>query len=241
MLEDSIIAKLESIRIRSTEINEALAKEGATDDMAHFTQLNKEFAEITPIVDLFQSLQDVEKELSGAKELLDSGDSELIELAKIEVTANQEKISELEKNLKFMLLPKDEADKKNAIIEIRARGVPLGLGAPIYSKLDMDLAAAMMSINAVKGVNIGSGMGSAMITGEENSDEILQRKGKTSFKSRNLTCVPALRPAALLLLAMLAADGVSILKDVYSISRGYEDLVNRLNSVGAKIEFLQGV
>ena len=110
MLEDSIIAKLESIRIRSTEINEALAKEGATNDMAHFTQLNKEFAEITPIVDLFQSLQDVEKELSGAKELLDSGDSELIELAKIEVTANQEKISELEKNLKFMLLPKDEAD-----------------------------------------------------------------------------------------------------------------------------------
>jgi Chorismate synthase len=51
-----------------------------------------------------------------------------------------------------------------AIIEVRARGVPLGLGAPIYSKLDMDLAAAMMSINAVKGVNIGSGMNSAMLT-----------------------------------------------------------------------------
>ena len=49
----------------------------------------------------------------------------------------------------------------------------------------MDLAAAMMSINAVKGVNIGSGMNSAMLTGEENSDEILQRKGKTSFKSNN--------------------------------------------------------
>ena len=49
----------------------------------------------------------------------------------------------------------------------------------------MDLAAAMMSINAVKGVNIGSGMDSAMLTGEENSDEILQRKGKTSFKSNN--------------------------------------------------------
>ena len=77
MLEDSIIAKLESIRVRSTEIHEALAKEGATDDMAQFTQLNKEYSEITPIVDLFQSLQDVEKELSGAKELLDSGDLEL--------------------------------------------------------------------------------------------------------------------------------------------------------------------
>ena len=67
----------------------------------------------------------------------------------------------------------------------KRQGIPLGLGAPIYSKLDMDLAAAMMSINAVKGVNIGSGMDSAMLTGEENSDEILQRKGKTSFKSNN--------------------------------------------------------
>ena len=107
MLEESIITKLESLRLRSIEIHEALAKEGATDDIAQFTQLNKEYSEITPIVDLFQSLQDIEKELTGAKELLDSGDSELIELAKIEVTANQEKITELEKSLKFMLLPKD--------------------------------------------------------------------------------------------------------------------------------------
>ena len=98
MLEESIITKLESLRLRAVEIHEALAKEGATDDMAQFTQLNKEYSEITPIVDLFKSLQDTEKELTGAKELLDSGDSELIELAKIEVTANQEKIAELEKN-----------------------------------------------------------------------------------------------------------------------------------------------
>ena len=120
MLEDSIIAKLESIRVRSTEIHEALAKEGATDDMAQFTQFNKEYSEITPIVDLFQSLQDVEKELSGAKELLDSGDLELIELAKIEVASSQEKIAELEQKLKFMLLPKDQADDGAAYLEIRA-------------------------------------------------------------------------------------------------------------------------
>ena len=120
MLEESIITKLESLRLRAVEIHEALAKEGATDDMAQFTQLNKEYSEITPIVDLFKSLQDTEKELTGAKELLDSGDSELIELAKIEVTANQEKITELEKNLKFMLLPKDEADDGAAYLEIRA-------------------------------------------------------------------------------------------------------------------------
>ena len=120
MLEESIITKLESLRLRSFEIHEALAKEGATDDMAQFTQLNKEYSEITPIVDLFQALQDTEKELAGAKELLDSGDSELIELAKTEVTANQEKIAEIEKNLKFMLLPKDEADDGAAYLEIRA-------------------------------------------------------------------------------------------------------------------------
>ena len=59
------------------------------------------------------------------------------------------------------------------------------MGAPIYSKLDMDLAAAMMSINAVKGVNIGSGINSAQLTGEQNSDEIFQSGRKTNFKSNN--------------------------------------------------------
>ena len=120
MLEESIISKLESLRLRSTEIHEALANEGATDDMVQFTKLNKEYSEITPIVDLFKSLQDAENELNGAKELLDSRDLELIELAKIEVTSNQEKITELEKSLKFMLLPKDEADDGAAYLEIRA-------------------------------------------------------------------------------------------------------------------------
>src|SRR6056300_1118197 len=88
--------------------------------MAQFTQLNKEYSDIAPIVDLFQSLQNAEKELIDAEELLNSEDSELIELAKIEVTSNQEKIAELEKNLKFMLLPKDEADDGAAYLEIRA-------------------------------------------------------------------------------------------------------------------------
>ncbi len=59
-----------------------------------------------------------------------------------------------------------------ATIEISARGVPAGLGAPIYAKLDTDLAAAMMSINAVKGVEIGEGMAAAELTGDANADEI---------------------------------------------------------------------
>jgi len=59
-----------------------------------------------------------------------------------------------------------------AIVEIVARGVPAGLGAPVYGKLDTNLAAAMMSINAVKGVEIGEGMNAAVLTGEDNADEI---------------------------------------------------------------------
>ena len=59
-----------------------------------------------------------------------------------------------------------------AIVEVVARGVPAGLGAPVYGKIDTDLATAMMSINAVKGVEIGEGMNAATLTGEENADEI---------------------------------------------------------------------
>lgn len=59
-----------------------------------------------------------------------------------------------------------------AVIEVVAQGVPAGIGAPVYGKLDTDLAAAMMSINAVKGVEIGEGMAAAALTGEANADEI---------------------------------------------------------------------
>jgi chorismate synthase len=59
-----------------------------------------------------------------------------------------------------------------AVIEVVAEGVPAGLGAPIYGKLDQDIASALMSINAVKGVEIGAGFGAAALSGEENADEM---------------------------------------------------------------------
>lgn len=58
------------------------------------------------------------------------------------------------------------------IVEVAARGVPVGLGSPLYAKLDAELASALMSINAVKGVEIGAGFESARLSGEENADEI---------------------------------------------------------------------
>lgn len=70
-----------------------------------------------------------------------------------------------------------------AMIELRARGVPVGLGAPIYSKLDADIAAGLMSINAVKAVNIGAGMEAATLTGETNSDEMRSSGKQVKFKT----------------------------------------------------------
>ena len=73
-----------------------------------------------------------------------------------------------------------------AIVEVVASGAPAGLGAPVYGKLDSDLAAAMMSINAVKGVEIGAGFAAATLSGEENADEIIPGEdGAPAFLSNN--------------------------------------------------------
>ena len=72
-----------------------------------------------------------------------------------------------------------------AVIEVVAEGVPAGLGAPIYAKLDGDLAAALMSINAVKGVEIGAGFGAAELSGEDNADEMRTGNDGTRFLSNH--------------------------------------------------------
>jgi chorismate synthase len=73
-----------------------------------------------------------------------------------------------------------------AVIEVVAEGVPPGLGAPIYGKLDSDLASALMSINAVKGIEIGAGFGAAALSGEENADEMrMGNDGKPLFLSNH--------------------------------------------------------
>ncbi len=72
-----------------------------------------------------------------------------------------------------------------AIIEVRAMGVPAGWGAPIYGKLDSDIAMGMMSINAAKGVEIGSGFATAGFSGTDNADEIRMEDGKPLFLSNH--------------------------------------------------------
>ncbi|MDE2014343.1 MAG: chorismate synthase [Alphaproteobacteria bacterium] len=73
-----------------------------------------------------------------------------------------------------------------AVVELVAEGIPAGLGAPIYGKLDADLAGALMGINAVKGVEIGEGFAAAALTGEENADEMRKgARGKPKFLSNH--------------------------------------------------------
>ena len=71
------------------------------------------------------------------------------------------------------------------MIEVVAEGVPAGLGAPIYAKLDTDLASAMMSINAVKGVEIGDGFATAALRGSDNADEISMGNDGPRFGSNH--------------------------------------------------------
>jgi chorismate synthase len=73
-----------------------------------------------------------------------------------------------------------------AVIEVLAEGVPAGLGAPVYGKLDAELAAALMGINAVKGVEVGDGFATAAMTGEENADEMrMGNDGRPRFLSNH--------------------------------------------------------
>jgi UDP-N-acetylglucosamine 1-carboxyvinyltransferase len=65
--------------------------------------------------------------------------------------------------------------------------------------------------------------------------------GPTKLKAAQVVCPPALRPAVIIMIAMLAAEGKSVLRNVYSIKRGYEEIAERLNAVGADIRILSGV
>ncbi len=85
-----------------------------------------------------------------------------------------------------LLALRKSGNSVGAVIEVTAEGLPPGLGAPIYGKLDADLAAALMSINAVKGVEIGDGFAAASLTGDSNADEMrMNPDGTVAFQSNH--------------------------------------------------------
>lgn len=120
-----------------------------------------------------------------------------------------------------------------AVIEIVAEGITAGLGAPLYGKLDQDLASAMMSINAVKGVEIGAGMGAAKLRGEENADEIrIGQDGHPVFLSnhaggilggistgQHIVCRFAVKPTSSILMPRRTIDRHGEEKDIMTKGR----------------------
>ena len=86
----------------------------------------------------------------------------------------------------YLTITRKKGSSLGAKIIINAKNVPAGLGEPVYGKLDAELAGAMMSINAVKGVEIGSGNDSIELTGDQNSDELrVDKRKKIIFSSNN--------------------------------------------------------
>ncbi|WP_323990621.1 chorismate synthase [Nguyenibacter sp. L1] len=112
-----------------------------------------------------------------------------------------------------------------AVIEIVAEGVPAGLGAPIYGKLDSDLAMALMSINAVKGVEIGDGFAAAALTGEENADPMRMEDGRLTFGANHAGGVLGGISTGQPVVARFAVKPTSsILTPVASVTRGGENV-----------------
>jgi chorismate synthase len=121
-----------------------------------------------------------------------------------------------------------------AVIEVTATNVPAGLGAPIYAKLDAEIAAALMSINAVKGVEIGDGFAAAALRGEENADEMRMADGRISYLANHAggilggiaTGQPivarfAVKPTSSILTSVKSVDAAG--EDVDLITKGRHD------------------
>ncbi|MBG51644.1 MAG: chorismate synthase [Rhodobiaceae bacterium] len=112
-----------------------------------------------------------------------------------------------------------------AVIELVASGVPAGLGAPIYGKLDAELAGALMSINAVKGVEIGDGFAAAALTGEENADEMRMEGNQVAFSANHAGGVLGGISSGQDVVARFAVKPTSsILTPRKSITRGGEEI-----------------
>ncbi|MBM3598746.1 MAG: peptide chain release factor 1 [Alphaproteobacteria bacterium] len=111
--------KLERVVARHRELAERMASQ-EQPDAQEFVRLSKEYAELTPVAEKIAEIRKVQGDLAGLDEMAGSGDAEMARLAQDEQAALKARLPTLERELKVMLLPKDEADARNAILEVRA-------------------------------------------------------------------------------------------------------------------------
>ena len=119
-MHDSMLNKLDQLKNRIAEIETLLVASETVKDIEKYTQLNKEFSELKPIVAKFDEYKKIIKSIDDANEIIKSGDKDLKLLAEDDLRINIDKPEALEQELKFMLLPKDSADDGSAYLEIRA-------------------------------------------------------------------------------------------------------------------------
>ncbi len=116
-----MLDKLEAIYSRFIEVEKLISSPEAMNDMKLYVQLNKEYKDLTPIIKVYKIYKDLLSNIDEAKEIIsNSDDYEMKELAKLELEQNLPKKSELDEEIKLLLIPKDPADAKNAVMEIRA-------------------------------------------------------------------------------------------------------------------------
>ena len=119
-MHDSMLNKLDQLKNRIAEIETLLVDSETVKDIEKYTQLNKEFSDLKPIVAKFDEYKKIIKSIDDANEIIKSGDEDLKLLAEDDLRINIDKPEALEQELKFMLLPKDSADDGSAYLEIRA-------------------------------------------------------------------------------------------------------------------------
>ncbi|MBF6058304.1 MULTISPECIES: peptide chain release factor 1 [Thiomicrorhabdus] len=119
-MKPSIRTKLQHLVERLDEVNALISDPEIISDQKKFTALTKEHAQLTPVVNTFNEFETTEGDLEEAKEMLNSGDADLIEMAKEEIPSLNEQIENLEAELQKMMLPKDPKDESNIFLEIRA-------------------------------------------------------------------------------------------------------------------------
>lgn len=117
-MKDSMREKLAQLSVRQAEVDLMMQQPDVTDDMDNYRKLMKELAEITPVVEAYNEFIKVEGDIESAQEML--SDPEFKSFAQDEIQAGKERIVELEDQLQTMLLPKDENDDRNIILEVRA-------------------------------------------------------------------------------------------------------------------------
>ena len=142
-----MIDKLSAIYDRYKEVESLISSSNAMDDMKLYVKLSKEYKELEPIIKAYKSYKNLLSNIAEAKEILsNSNDLEMKEIAKIELDENLPKREQMEEELKVLLIPKDPADSKNAVMEIRA-----GNGGDEASIFAGDLFKMYTAFSSIKG------------------------------------------------------------------------------------------